>query len=493
MHDPEEPRARGGMTRRLLGRMALLGGGGALLAACGGDAPAAAPKAEPTKAPAAAAAKAEPTKAPAAQPAPTTAVTAPSLPKGVTLEAWCHSDTRSAWQKKTIEDYNKAKGLDLKINWTLLANTTELADKLVVTIAGGAGYPDIADVEISQMGKLLKTATPPLVAYNDYLKGKEADLIKAATLDPWSLNGKWYGMGNELNVILYAYRTDIFEKVGITPPIKTWDDFVEAGKKLKAVASEGIVEVRAGPAGTTHMLAIQAGGGIFTADGKLQITHPANLKAVEYLADLILKHNAASLVHGDRPAGDPGSLLFREAMSTGKIASEIGPTWRISGGLRVDAPDSAGKWMVQHMPQWPGGAAGGRTTTSWGGTGMTTIAAGKNRELGVDFIVWEHTNPAVLHDFDLRQVWPTYKKVLEDPRLNAEVPWFNNQKVGQFIREGADAMKPFYQGVWWPEVNAALNPKLKEVYQGKMSPKQALDTAQEEARAAITKAGGKVD
>jgi ABC-type glycerol-3-phosphate transport system substrate-binding protein len=101
-------------------------------------------------------------------------------------------------------------------------------------------------------------------------------------------------MGNELNVVLYAYRTDIFEKVGVTAPIKTWDDFIEAGKKVKAVASEGIYEVRADPAGSTHMLAVQAGGGMFTADGKLQITHPANLKAVEYLADLINKHKVAT-------------------------------------------------------------------------------------------------------------------------------------------------------------------------------------------------------
>ena len=107
--------------------------------------------------------------------------------------------------------------------------------------------------------------------------------------------------------------------------------------------------------------------------------------------------------------------------------------------------------------------------------------------------MWEHTNPTILNDFKLRQTWPTYKKVLDDPILNAEVPWFNNQKVGQFIREGADAMVPFYQGVWWPEVNSALNPKLKEVYLGKMTAKQALDSSQEEAKAAITKAGGKVD
>jgi hypothetical protein len=169
-------------TRRGMGRVALASGA-LFLAACGGDAAPAAPaKANPTKAPAAAA---EPTKAPAAaQPAPTTAVTAPSLPKGVSLEAWCHDDTRSAWQKKTIDDYNAAKGLDLKVNWTKVGTSAEVADKLVVTIASGSGFPDIADVEISQMGKLLKTATPPLVAYNDHLKGKEADLIKAATLDP---------------------------------------------------------------------------------------------------------------------------------------------------------------------------------------------------------------------------------------------------------------------------------------------------------------------
>ena len=487
MIDGEDPNAAGVSgwlrrpTRRGMGHVAFATGA-LFLAACGGDAGPAAP------------AKADPTKAPAgAQPAPTTAVTAPSLPKGVSLEAWCHDDTRSAWQKKTIDDYNAAKGLDLKVNWTKVGTSAEVADKLVVTIASGSGFPDIADVEISQMGKLLKTATPPLVAYNDYLKGKEADLIKAATLDPWSLNGKWYGMGNELNVVLYAYRSDIFEKVGVTAPIKTWDDFIEAGKKVKAVASEGIYEVRAGPAGSTHMLAVQAGGGMFTADGKLQITHPANLKAVEYLADLINKHKVANLIFADRPEGDTGSVLFREAVSSGKVASEIGPTWRISGGLRVDAPDSGGKWMIQHMPQWPGATGNGRTTTSWGGTGMTTLAAGKNRELGVDFIVWEHTNPTILNDFKLRQTWPTYKKVLDDPILNAEVPWFNNQKVGQFIREGADAMVPFYQGVWWPEVNSALNPKLKEVYLGKMTAKQALDSAQEEAKAAITKAGGKVD
>jgi ABC-type glycerol-3-phosphate transport system substrate-binding protein len=255
-----------GVTRRWLGRLAFVESASrAFLGACGDAAPAAPAKVELTKARAGAPAPAT------AQPAPTDAVTAPSLPKRVSLEAWCHGDKWSARQIKTLEDGNKVKGLGLKVNWTLAGTAAEVADKLVVTIAGGSGFPDIADVETSQMGKLLKTATPPLVAYNDYLKGTEADLIKAATLDPWSLAGEWYGMGNELNVVLYAYRTDVFAKVGVTTPIKTWDDVIEAGTEVKAVASEGIYQVRADPAGSTHMLAVPAGGGIFTADGKMPI------------------------------------------------------------------------------------------------------------------------------------------------------------------------------------------------------------------------------
>jgi hypothetical protein len=124
--------------------------------------------------------------------------------KNAVMDAWVHADTRSAWQKLTLEDYNKEKGYNVTVNWTRLASTSEVADKVVVTTAAGSGFPDMVDVEISQMGKLLKTPTPPLVAFNDYLKGRENDFFKPSFVDPWSLNGKYYGLGNELNVCLMA-------------------------------------------------------------------------------------------------------------------------------------------------------------------------------------------------------------------------------------------------------------------------------------------------
>lgn len=174
---------------------------------------------------------------------------------------------------------------------------------------------------------------------------------------------------------------------------------------------------------------------------------------------------------GGRIGWDPGTdRIWRTGKGVCDVDDVVDTLWASLSGV-----DGAGDWGLHGVP---GQCRCGHE--SW------------DRVVGVA-VARRDKNPTVMNDFDLRQVWPTYKKVLDDPRLNAEVPWFNNQKVGQYIREGADAMLPFYQGVWWPEVNAALNPKLKEVYQGKLSPKQALDSAQEEAKAAITQKGGKVD
>jgi arabinosaccharide transport system substrate-binding protein len=406
------------------------------------------------------------------------------------MEAWCHADTRSAWQKVTLDDYNQEKGYGVTINWTKYSSAGEVADKLVVTMAAGSGFPDLADVEISQMGKLLKTPTPPLVAFNDALKGRENDFFKPSFVDPWTLNGKYYGLGNELNVCLLCYRHDLFDRVGIKAPLKTWDEVVEAGKRIAAVSPEGLFMVRTGTAGTFHMLAVAAGGGYLDKGVKLQLNQPANARALQYLTDLIHKHRGASIIFGDRPEGDPGSALFKDAVNTGKVAGELGPTWRISGGMRVDAPDTGGQWMVQHMPQW--GSSAGRVTTTWGGTGMTVLKESKFKEVAVDFVVWEHGTKAVLRDFELRQVWPTYKKAYDDPRLTEPVPWFNNQRIGQFLREGAETMLPFHQGVWWPEISSGAGKHIKAALMNEKPVTQALEEAQQEARAAIENAGGVV-
>jgi len=402
--------------------------------------------------------------------------------KNAVMEAWCHADSRSAWQIETLKDYNKEKGTNLTINWTRKASTGELADNLVVATAAGSGFPDLADVEISQMGKLLKTPNPPLVSYNEHLKGKEVDLYKPSALDPWALNGKYYGLGNEMNAVLFTYRHDVFQQLGVRTPIATWDDLVEAGKRVLPIAPDGLFVIRTG-LGTLTIFNITAGGGYLEKGSKLILNHANNAKALQYLVDLVHRHKVAIL--------DPGNDSRRASLTGGKLVGELGPTWRISGGMRTDAPDTSGKWMVQALPQWS--ATGKKVTTTQGGTGMTVLKESKLKDAALDFVIWEHLTKAVLRDFDLRQVWPTYRKAYDDARLNEPVPWFNNQRVGPILKEAADVMEPFHQGVWWPEISTAAGKHITAALRNEKPVRQALDEAQAEARSTIEAAGGRID
>ncbi|CAA9252898.1 MAG: hypothetical protein AVDCRST_MAG77-2288 [uncultured Chloroflexi bacterium] len=77
--------------------------------------------------------------------------------------------------------------------------------------------------------------------------------------------------------------------------------------------------------------------------------------------------------------------------------------------------------------------------------------------------------------------------------MKEPIPWFNNQRVGPILREAADTMLPFYQGVWWPELAAAAGKHITAGLKGEKPVRQALDEAQAEARAAIEAAGGRLD
>src|SRR6266508_1187728 len=258
-----------------------------------------------------------------------------SAQKNAALEVWVHGVSHAEWQKGALEDYNKEKGFNLTATWTQPAEV--LVDKLIIALAAGSGYPDMADIEVSHIGKVLRTAAPPLVVLNEYLKAKENDFFKPSAFDPWSANGKYYGIGSELNVCLMSYRQGLFDRAGIKAPLATWDDVVAAGKKILGVAPKGILmpRVRSDATGHAAMLAVQAGGGFFSKDNRLIVNDPNNARALQYLADLINQHQVAKLY--------TSSGEFQMAFNTGQVAAELGPTWQVSGQLRKDAPDTAGK------------------------------------------------------------------------------------------------------------------------------------------------------
>src|SRR5207244_6195567 len=205
--------------------------GGSLLAAC--SQPAASPTpaaAAPTTAPPAAAAK--PTTAAAAAPTTAPAAAATTAPQAqapaktgaaATLEFWAFANERLGFVKDTVQAHP-----ELTINYRVFPYQ-EMHDKLLAAVTSGRGAPDIVDVEISRFGGFLKGDTVPFVPLNDKIGTDLDSLYQSAATDPWSWKGKIYGVGNELNCCLLAYRKDVMSDLGVPTPFNAWTDVIAAG------------------------------------------------------------------------------------------------------------------------------------------------------------------------------------------------------------------------------------------------------------------------
>ena len=131
------------------------------------------------------------------------------------IQAWYTVEGRFEWLDAALTDFNASRGSELRIRWTQQAEPSRLVQTLLITIAAGGGFPDIVDLDQSFIGRILRLPDIPLVAFNDRLKGGDRDFIGPAFSDPWSKDGRFYALGNELNVTLLGYRHDIWNsKIG---------------------------------------------------------------------------------------------------------------------------------------------------------------------------------------------------------------------------------------------------------------------------------------
>jgi len=101
------------------------------------------------------------------------------------------------------------------------------------------------------------------------------------------VNGRWHGIPRAYAPGAVVYRTDLFEKVKVRTPVETWDEMLEAGKKLKAAGlpALGFTLGRAVGDGNgfCHSLLWSFGGSTVAADGKtVAIDSAETARAVDF-------------------------------------------------------------------------------------------------------------------------------------------------------------------------------------------------------------------
>ncbi len=217
-----------------------------------------------------------------------------------TVTYWTHVNAPAQKVEKKLISQFEAKNPSIKINYVVV-DFNSLPTKLTTALAGGAG-PDIFNYFRSFAPALVQRN---LIAPVDFKAFGVADQ-KAFTsryvpsvIGGYTFGNTIYGVPHEVSNFAFWVNGAQFKAAGLDPVKdfpKTWADVVRLGKKLTITKNGKVVQegislplynvVR--DTLTLDSMARQAGGGLFSEDGKkAMLNSPSAIKALQTWADMV--------------------------------------------------------------------------------------------------------------------------------------------------------------------------------------------------------------
>ncbi|WP_139904471.1 ABC transporter substrate-binding protein [Clostridium thermarum] len=300
-----------------------------------------------------------------------------ATPKVTTLNFWTFQELHKQFWDDAVITWNKNhpdKPIEVK---TDVYPYDDMHNKLLIALQSGTGAPDIADIEISKFENYVKSSNPPLLELNDIVEPVKDNLVMGR-LDTYAKNGKYYGVDYHAGAQVMYYNKEILEKAGVNvDDIKTWDDYMEAGKKVVAATGIPMATIETTDQWTFYPLINMQGSDYFDKDGKAQLDNQINIKTLQMLYDMVYKDKIAVLT----PGGNHHAEEYWAWMNKGNAASLWMPLWYMSR-FEQYMPDLKGKIVVRPMPSFPGG----KKSAGMGGTATVIANQTKHEELAKQFM-----------------------------------------------------------------------------------------------------------
>jgi lactose/L-arabinose transport system substrate-binding protein len=344
---------------------------------------------------------------------------APAFALSGELTIWSWNVAASSL-KATLEGFNKQYP-DIKVTVQDLGNHQVFDKTLAACAAGGDGLPDIVTIEnfeaeifwnrFPECFANLKDLgyTPEIQAKFPEFKRTELEVGDVAYAMPW-----------DSGPVAVFYRRDFYEKAGVDPAtIKTWDEFIAAGKKISA-ANPGVVMAQAdfnGDSEWFRMLSNEQGCGYFATDGQsITINQRACVAALEKVKQM-------------KDAGTLTAANWDEKIQSntaGTVASQLYGGW-YEGSIRSNSPKLEGKWGVYLMPSL---TADGPHAANLGGSSLAISRSSQNKEAAwayLDYALGTNEGQiAMLKSFGLV---PSLLSAVKDPFATEGQPYWGGQAV----------------------------------------------------------------
>lgn len=333
-----------------------------------------------------------------------------SATKGTELTFWTFQDLHMDFYKTMAKLWNE-QNPDRKIIFKPeVLPFEDMHTKLLVSLQAGTGAPDMVDIEIGKFPNFMK-GDIQLASLNDVIDPVRDKFI-TARLDIYSKDGQNYGLPFHVGASVIFYNVEILKAAGVDPyAIKTWDDFMEMGKIVKAKTGKPMATVEVNGQWSFWPMIAQQGSDFVDADGNVILDNATNVKTLQYLKDLL---NSGAAIAA--PGGNHHAEEYYGFMNDGGAAAMWMPMWYMNRFTDY-MPDLSKKILILPMPKW---TADGKRSAGMGGTGTAVTKQAKDMELAKDFLMFakgsEEGNLRIWEDLGFD---PPRWDVWDNPRMNA--------------------------------------------------------------------------
>lgn len=338
-------------------------------------------------------------------------------------------------QKSLVAEFNAANP-DAPVRVLSVANAYQ---KVRIAFAGGA-TPDVCSAVWADelAGYALRGVLTPL---DDLLheSGRSLEEWLPGAARSVTFRGRPYGLTVTTNTNFLVYNRDIFREAGLDPdrPPATTDELDEAADRCTARMPDGTLR-RYGfrPTGLALWALVFGGSWHDPQTGRVTADHPANVRALEWLASYARRYDVRRLQAFE--AGFGGTATPNGPFFVGKVAMWQTGEYALEH-LRRYAPGLDWGWCP--LPYPPGGRP--RTTAAAGSVFVIPAACPRPREAW-RFLDWL-TRPYAVSRF-CREITN-----LPPLRVAARDPAFHRERLFSFALElaaGANAFGPPPLPIW---------------------------------------------
>ncbi|MGW1846658.1 ABC transporter substrate-binding protein [Streptomyces sp. NPDC001966] len=371
-----------------------------------------------------------------------------ALDKGGDITVWAWEPTL----KTVAADFQK-KYPKVKVNLVGERSGDKHYTALSNAISAGKGVPDVAQVEYFALGQY--SLTKGLTDLAPYGAGKLAPKYTAGPWNAVSDGDKIYGLPMDSGPMALFFNKEVFDKYKIAVPT-TWDEYVEAARKLHEADPKAYIASDTGDGGFTTSMLWQAGSRPYKLDGtKVGIDFDdAGAKKFEAVWQKLLDEKLLAPVTG-------WTDDWYKGLADGTIATLASGAW-MPANFVSGVPNAKGKWRAAALPAW---TKGDKASAENGGSSLAVPALGKNKELAYAFAKYANADDGVATRI-AQGAFPATKAELESASFqNKKFDYFGGQQANRIFAESAANVSSDWTYLpFQPYANSIFNDTVGKAY-----------------------------